>query len=201
MRPRRCDGFTLLEILVTLSLLAAVIATLAGGLRLGTRAWESARVGASLDEANLIVRALAGQLARAFPAKLPRADGSSIVAFDGGPEWCRFVALSDGMANWGGLVTTEIGRDDMRALDAWTQVFRESDFGVTRQGMRSIRLSDALLDLRFSYFGSPALGERPRWRDDWHAAPAPPRLVRLIVRLRGTSGPVESAVTVALPLR
>ncbi|MBB4196399.1 hypothetical protein CCR94_13565 [Rhodoblastus sphagnicola] len=200
-QPKRRLGFTLIELLVALSLLALLIVTLAGGLRLGTRAWESARVGASLDEADAIVRALAGQLERAFPARLRRADGAPIVAFDGGPDRCRFVALSEGTANWGGLVTTEIGRNGTRGLDAWTLVYREDDFAAAREAMRATALSDRLDILSFAYFGAAAPNQPPQWRDDWRGAATPPSLIRLRIRLRGPRGPVESAATIALPMQ
>jgi general secretion pathway protein J len=201
MRPVRRDGFTLLETLVALSLLALLIATLAGGLRLGTRAWDSARVGASLDEADALVRALAWRLERAFPAKRLRPDGAPVVAFDGGPDSCRFVSLSEGRADWGGLIAMEIGRDGPDQLDAWTQVYREDDFVAGRDAMRITRLSDRLAKLRFSYFGAPGPGQRPQWRDEWRAAETLPRLVRLTLTLRGPRGLVTSAATVALPLQ
>lgn len=175
MKPARAkNGFTLLETLVALSLLAALIATLAGGLRLGTRAWESARVGASLDEADVLVRALAWRLERAFPARRLRADGAAVAAFDGGPDQCRFVGVSEGRADWGGLITTEIGRDGPGQLEAWTQVYREDDFGADRQAMRATRLSDELVDLRFAYFGAIAPGARRNGA----TTGAPPRRLR-----------------------
>jgi general secretion pathway protein J len=198
---RRRLGFTLIEVLVALSLLALLIVTLAGGLRLGTRAWESARIGASLDDADLMARALAGQLQRVFPAKLRRADGPPIIAFDGGPDWCRFVGLSEGTANWGGLMTTEIGRDGARGLDAWTRVFREDDFGAAREAMRATALSDHLEQLSFAYFGVAGPDQPPQWRDDWRGATTPPMLVRLRIRLRGPRGPVESVATISLPMQ
>lgn len=199
MKPCRRNGFTLLETLVALSLLALLIATLAGGFRLSTRAWEAARGGATIEEADALVRALAWRLERAFAARRIDGDGTPAAAFDGGPDWCRFVAVSEGRADWGGLITTEIGRDGADHLDAWTQVFRRDDFSAARPTMRATRLSDRLLDLRFSYYGALPSDEPRRWRDDWRAADALPLLVRVTLRLRGPRGPVESAATVATP--
>ncbi|MCI4677164.1 prepilin-type N-terminal cleavage/methylation domain-containing protein [Rhodoblastus acidophilus] len=204
MKRRPPDGFTLLELLVALSLVSLMIVALAGGLRIGTRAWQSGRAGVSIDEAELAARAIAGQLERAFPATLRRANGPPVVAFDGGPDNCRFVALSEGDAQWGGLIATEIGIDGAgpgRSLDAWTQVFREDDFANGRDAMRETRLIDRLAFLRFSYYGAADSSQKPRWRDDWRRAALPPLLVRARIGLNGPNGVIETSAIVDLRQR
>lgn len=199
MKAIRRNGYSLLETLVALSLLALLIATLAGGVRLSTRAWETARTGAAIDEADALVRAIAWRMERSVSAKRIGAEGAPVAAFIGGPDTCRFVAISEGRADWGGLITTEIGGDGTGNLVAWTQVYRADIFLAPRQAMRNTRLSDRLLDLRFSYYGALSSDQPPRWRDEWRAAYALPVLIRASLRLRGARGPVESAATVATP--
>lgn len=199
IRPR--DGFTLLELLIALSLVGMMVAALVGGLRIGTRAWESGRMSASLDEAEFAARAIAEQFERAFPASLRRDNGAPTIAFDGGPASCRFVALSEGDAQWGGLVTTEIGGDASRrgpVLAAWTRVFRENDFGEAREAMRRTVLLENLVYVRLSYFGAPAPSQPALWRDDWRNASLPPRLVSVRLGLRGPRGVIETSATAAL---
>lgn len=201
MKRRAPDGFTLLELLVALSLVSMMIVALAGGLRLGTRAWESGRVSASLDEAEIAARAIAGQIERAFPAPLLRGAGPPVMAFDGRSETCRFVALSEGEAQWGGLVTTEIGAAGDgagRALNAWTRVFRDDDFTSARDAMRATPLIGSLAYLRISYFGAADPGQQPIWRDDWREAAVLPRLVTVRIGLRRPNGVLETSATVAL---
>lgn len=199
MKRRAPDGFTLLELLVALCLLSMMVVTLVGGLRLGTRAWESGRVSASLDEAETAARALASQIERAFPATVRRVNGPPVAAFDCGPDFCRFVALSEGEPQWGGLVTTEIGGEGApAALTAWTGVFREDDFGVGRDAMRATALANGLVFLRLSYFGAADPQQRPQWRDEWREAAVLPRLVSVRVGLRGPNGVRESSAVVAL---
>jgi general secretion pathway protein J len=199
MKRRAPDGFTLLELLVALSLLSMMIAALVGGLRLGTRAWESGRVSVSLEEAETAARAVASQIERAFPANVRRVNGPPVAAFDCGPDFCRFVALSEGDVQWGGLVTTEIGAESAAAaLLAWTQVFREDDFGAGRESMRATPFANGLAFIRLSYFGAPEPRQRPQWRDQWREASVLPRLVSVRVGLRGSNGVLESSALVAL---
>jgi general secretion pathway protein J len=202
MRRRVPDGFTLLELLVALSLLGMMIAALVGGLRLGTRAWESGRVSASLDEAETAARAIASQIERAFPATTRRIKGPPVVAFDGRADSLRFVALSEGEAQWGGLITTEIGAEGAggwRTLNAWTRVFREEDFESGRDAMRATPLVEKLVYLRLTYFGATdPLQQQPQWRDEWREAAVLPRLVVVRIGLRRPNGVLETAATVAL---
>lgn len=199
IRPR--DGFTLLELLIALSLVGMIVAALMGGLRIGTRAWESGQTSASLDEAEFAARAIAEQFERTFPASLRGDAGAPTIAFDGGPKSCRFVALSEGDAQWGGLVTTEIGGDDSprgQVLAAWTRVFRESDFGEPRDAMRRTVLLENLAYLKLSYFGATAPAQPELWRDNWRNASLPPRLVAVRVGMRGPRGVIETSATAAL---
>jgi general secretion pathway protein J len=204
MKRRAPDGFTLLELLVALSLLSLIIVALAGGLRIGTRAWESGRTSASIDDAELAVRSIAGQIERAFPTNLRRAQGAPVAAFRGEAENCRFVALSEGDAQWGGLVTTEIGVEGAgrrQSLSAWTQVFREGDFEAARDAMRATRLIGNLAYLRLSYYGALDATHPPQWRETWRDAAAPPRLVSVRIGLIGQKGLIETAATIELRQR
>jgi general secretion pathway protein J len=201
MKRRAPDGFTLLELLVALSLLSMMVAALVGGLRLGARAWESGRVSASLDEADIAMRALASQIEHAFPVSVRRVNGPPVMAFDGRAESCRFVALSEGGAQWGGLITMEIGSDGegrRTTLNAWTRVFREEDFGSGRDAMRATALVDNLSYLRLSYFGTTDPSQRPQWRDEWGEVGVLPRLISVRIGLRRPNGVLERSATIAL---
>ncbi len=102
-------GFTLLEMLLAITLLSLIVSAILGGLHLGRRAWEAGKTYETVSEIEESARAINGQLARAIAIRIPRANNEQVVAFNGLPESCRFLALSEGEAQWGGLILTEIG--------------------------------------------------------------------------------------------
>jgi len=93
MRER---GFTLLELLISLSIVVALLVILLGGLRIGLRAW---RQGEDRAEAHQHLRSLAELLSRSvagtFPYRMPPpAGGSPLVQFQGSERQLAFVTLS-----------------------------------------------------------------------------------------------------------
>jgi len=89
-------GFTLLELLIALSIVAALLAILLGGFRVGLAAW---RQGEERAEAHQHLRSLAGLLSRSvagtFPYGMPSPPGRKpVVQFQGEERRLAFVTFS-----------------------------------------------------------------------------------------------------------
>ena len=89
-------GFTLLELLISLGILAALLAVLLGGLRVGLAAW---RQGDERAEVHQRLRSVAGLFTRpvagAFPYRMaPPAGGTPAVQFKGEERRLAFVTLA-----------------------------------------------------------------------------------------------------------
>lgn len=101
-------GFTLLEVLVSLALLALIVALLPASIRLGRRAWET---GARLEHTSrngVIADVMSTRLSQAL-AVAPRDDSGRLkVAFAGDGDGVRFVAPSTGGPTGTGLVAYEL---------------------------------------------------------------------------------------------
>ena len=188
---RRQRGFTLLEILIAMTLLGLLMAMLFGGLRLGTRAWEASDV-RSADLARL--EAVQGFIRRALTGAYPLLgtgddDAKRRIAFTGGAEAVAFTALMPAHFGVGGFYTitlaVEDGVDDRRLVFR-RQLYRSGDEGAPPSPPAGDEeqekvLLEGLSKAGFSYFGAAGKDETPSWRDEWRNQNFLPELVRLSV--------------------
>lgn len=180
-RKRTDAGFTLLEMLLALALLALIVSSLLGGLHLGRRAFEAGRGGEANSEIEAAAAALSDLLAQTFPATVSDPDKGSVAVFSGRPNGCFFTALSEGRTQMGGLVSTEIGlqnRSGHNDLAVWSKVFRAGAVAATRrEDMRETRLVSNVTSFGMAYFGVVEDGRPPEWRDEWLLRDRLPKLV------------------------
>jgi len=197
-------GFTLLEMLLAITLLSLIVSAILGGLHLGRRAWEAGRTYETVSEIEESARAIHGQLARAMAIRIPRANNEQVVAFHGLPDSCRFLALSEGEAQWGGLILTEIGlsqaADD--ELSLWSSVFRPAEgFELPRESLPRVSLLRDAVYFRLSYFGQLENGRPPVWTDRWIGRLTLPLLVSVQVAGKSSGRTVDVSFVVALRQR
>ena len=102
-------GFTLVELLVALTLVGLISLVLFGGLRFGTRAWEAGTSRGEESRRVAIVQSLLRrQLSQAvLPARRSR-EVDAPQAFDGAAESIQFVAPLSAHVGFGGLYRFEL---------------------------------------------------------------------------------------------
>ncbi len=185
MSERR--GFTLVEVLVAMTLLAIVMALALGELRFGARAWRAGndrldRVGAFSTS----YRFLSQTVARAAPAVVGR-PGELGYAFRGSPRDLRFVVNESPHAGLPGRFVVALRVVDADAGQSLRVLL--APFDPQKDGLDVSAGSDqdeGVLIARakrivFSYFGARRFGEAPEWRGIWDARDNMPSLVRLSV--------------------
>jgi general secretion pathway protein J len=202
---QRRAGFTLLEVLVAVTLLAVVSTLALGGLRLGARSWEAGTE--RLDRVSALhtsYRFLRQSLARAAPATIGK-EGDPSFAFRGSDRELSFVVHESPRAGLAGsfvvalrVVSAGQGRD-LRVVLA---PFRPDEDGLVARA-RSPEDEGVLIAgasrIAFSYFGARRLGDTARWFDVWDAPHNVPRLVRLEVeRADGTWPELVFAVAITM---
>ena len=189
---KRQRGFTLLEILIAMTLLGLLMAMLFGGLRLGTRAWEASDV-RSADLARL--EAVQGFIRRALTGAYPLLttgddDAKRKMTFTGGAEAVAFTALMPAHFGVGGFYTITLAVEDGavdRRLVFRRQLFQsgaEESSPPPAAGADEEKekvLLEGILKAEFSYFGIADNDERPSWQDEWQDQKSLPDLVRLSV--------------------
>lgn len=196
------SGFTLLEMLLAVTLLSMIVAAILGGLHLGRRAWETGKTYELVSEIEEAARAINTQLARAAAVTMPRANGGQVVVFRGSPDSCRFVALSEGGAQWGGLILTEIAAPQGPQEDValWSGVFRPSQgIDLPRDSLRRVSVLRNAAYFRLSYYGEVEEGRPPVWTDSWIDHQELPLLIG--VRLAGESSGRTVDVSFVVALR
>lgn len=211
MKRRRPNGFTLLELLLAVSILSLITAAIMGGIHLGRRSWETSRASEALDDVDAATRAITTLLGKSFPVSVDTAARSlqgSPQLFLGASDDCRFVALSDGGAQWGGLIVTEIGVDngpEGRSLAVWTKPYRpQQGLSTNRDVMKKTILVDGLESIQFSYYGveeqeqaqTPA--RAATWSEKWSSVSNTPSLVSVKIILRRLGRDIEATATVAM---
>jgi general secretion pathway protein J len=191
-------GFTLLEMLLAITLLSLIMGALLGGLHMGRRSWETGRTYEGVSEVEEAARAIGDQLARIYPVQVPMRDNAAAVAFLGGPDSCRLVALSEGGAQYGGLVLTEIGGDG-GGVGLWTQVFRAPDWSTVGRGaMNAVAVLRDAAYFRLSYFGEVERGKPPVWTEQWVDREGLPLLVGVRLGGRRSGKVVDASFVVAV---
>lgn len=199
--PARCSeaGFTLLELLAALTVLAVLMAMMFGGLRFGARVWESGDQGLrGLAELQTAAGFIRRQIAQAVPAEAamtvtPGAGGEevAVAAFRGTERAFRLVGPSPSQFLPGGLYEMVFGIADAgagpRDLSVWfrplgrSEQARRVDIGADWQTRQAVLIQD-IADVRVSYFGrGEDIDEEPRWHDRWERMPLPPALVSVRV--------------------
>lgn len=174
-RHRASQGLTLIELLLSLAILAALTSFLAGGLSSGRRSFDRDRASMAASEADVSIQALAKLVSSALP--LREAAGKAQILFSGGPDTLQFVALSEGRAQRGGPVRAILRREGNDLVAELAAV----GAGETIQPSSRVVILRGIKEVRFVYFGRLGQATQPAWRASWAQAETLPRLVSIEV--------------------
>jgi general secretion pathway protein J len=177
---RSQGGFTLLELLIAITLLGVLTIMLLSGFQLGTRHLE--RQAARIDRSTQIPAVhgfLRTQLADAQPI-LEQMSGNRSIVFDGRPAGLEFVGVAPQSLTTGGLQLFSVERDprvESRLRVRW-QLFGVPEVGMG-QGAHEALLLDGVARLAFHYYGAIQPGTPSAWHEAWQDMEYLPLLIRL----------------------
>jgi general secretion pathway protein J len=186
-RPGPADaGFTLVELLVSLTLLGLISLALVGGLRFGLRAWTTSdeRV-EQLNQVQAVQDFLRRRVDEATLFDRPKIDPDAPPPFAGSPERLSFVAPLPAHLGVGGFHYFTLGLADgeegtLLMLD-W-RLYRPGEEEDAEPGVSgTATLLERVEAIALDYYGAQRAGGEPDWFADWDAAAGLPQLVRLRV--------------------
>jgi len=197
MRGRRAPaGFTLLETVVALTLLAVMLGMLFGGLRMGIRAWESGTGrGDRADQVLLAYSFLRKEVSAAFPWRFK--DPLAVkLAFSGERERLRFVSMRPAEIGGGGLAFVSFEFEPGRGAEKAGRLVMRRAFAAAAHpdfapvdAAEEFALLEGLTAARFEYFGAGNDTNQPAWTDKWDFPARLPSHVRLQLKLGEESLP------------
>lgn len=177
------NGFTLIETLVSIMLVALVVAFLPGLLQLGTRAIESRTRLDTISAAGPARQFIAQQLASATAVLQRRPDGRLHLAFTGARDALAFVAPASLGAQQTGVQDYSIALDASgagagnpgRSLSISMRPYAlQGDTPATN----SVLMRD-VTTLSFRYFGRRSGEDSASWHDEWIGEGVLPKLVEM----------------------
>lgn len=173
----RDAGFTIIELLVSLVILAMLSLMIIMGLGAGRRVWErmddSALAIEQVEGAQTLLRDRIERMygATRFDAATPYAD------FRGLPNRLNFLAPPPEVSRPQALYRYDLSltADGDLLLSSWSDIAADPD----HPAITTVVVLRHVAGIDIGYYGAAAPDNTPRWRSSWDHQAAPPRLVRV----------------------
>jgi general secretion pathway protein J len=188
MIPRRTQpaGFTLIEVLVGLALMAMLMTLIANGVRMGTRSWNRAEsVTTDLDDIETVQGLLRRTIVQAQPAFASPDLKDTTILFAGEPDAMTVVAPQPATQGEGPWAVQRFFLDRSGGDQGLYLRWQPNRVIGQAAAARQERVLDRVAALRFSYFGPAGPGLPPEWQDRWVDRNGLPQLIRIKIERAG----------------
>ena len=195
---RRMRGFTLVEMMVAVTLLSLTLTAVYAALYTTSRSWAAGEAARAENEHwRLGLDLIRRQISQSIPLLRPTDDGIRVV-FRGDETSLRYVAALPAHRGGGGLyyLALQLGRN---GTDEGLTLFYEPAFPETeyedldREGAERTVLIPGIEAVRFRYYGTRGDEERARWHREWNEERRRPLLVGMQL-VRADRAPAPEAL-------
>ncbi|WKA30603.1 prepilin-type N-terminal cleavage/methylation domain-containing protein [Bradyrhizobium roseum] len=179
------QGLTMIELLLSLAILAILTGFLAGGLAMARQAFATDRAGEIAGETSAAIQTVAALVGSALPVR-PETSGPKDATrtkepsgFDGRSEAVAFVGLSEGRSLRGGPHRIVLRRSGSDLVADFTPFDRARAKDSPEPDATRVVVLSGVRDIRIGYFGTLDPKVKPAWRADWPRAERLPDLVSI----------------------
>lgn len=179
------SGFTLVEILIGLTLLSLIMLLLFSSLHTAGKSWSSGEDKITrTDELRLASQFIRQRLSQSVPI-IWISKNERRIAFKGTGEEINFVSPLPAHRGGGGLYLLTLKLDSDHDQQHLVLHYRlalpdRQTFNISAQGEHeSAVLAENISRIVFSYFGSTEPDEEPQWQDRWDVEDQLPKMVRI----------------------
>lgn len=176
-------GFTLLELLISLTLLSLLLPIVFGGVHFGARSWERVDEARRQSDVFLVQDFLRRRIEQTYPAYSTEGSSAHQVLFSGASGSLLFYSTafyassSAGYSRYG--LSLKEGDHGLSLIMSWLPELRAA--GGKPKSMSERALLDGIGSFKVSYFGSERASTPAVWQEAWSAKSALPELVRIDV--------------------
>jgi general secretion pathway protein J len=205
-QPAGEQGFSLIEMLVSLVILALILALLPGAFRLARQVWTATAMLDRDSGRDAGLDFLETRLAEAMPLFEPGKAGLVNILFGGTKDGVRFVAPSRNGPTGGGIYRYSIELRSRGGAASSLVVQVAPYLGPQPQGASAPAaeeqvLADDVANAEFRYFGHHEMRQAATWQAEWKRTDALPDLVELNITRHRAGGISRRSIVTELRLR
>ncbi|MEW6569620.1 MAG: type II secretion system protein [Nitrospirota bacterium] len=164
LRPEKSDGFTLLELTISITMIGFIVLIISGALRLSSRSViSSEKKVESLERIRSSIHVIDSQIQSQIPLSYVE-EGEKKYYFRGGPD---FMELATNYSVWGGKKGYSFVSYKIEAGEDGRQVLYVSETTVGLEGRRDAKLFDTFDRIYFEYFYEDPVEEVGQWTEQW----------------------------------
>jgi general secretion pathway protein J len=194
---RQDGGFTLVELMISIALMALVTTMMAASLHVGIGAWRREQAGtdaaAEMLAAHDVLTRLLSQSEPVYASPLP---SDPALAFDGTAQELRFVAPMRSGAG-GSVLVRVLLKLDPAAQDGALLLAAESDLAEPMPA-EAMWPRDTILThvsaVHLRYFGQAEAETAPAWHSGWRAQAVLPALIDIAANRKAGRPPMDFTV-------